>query len=398
MKPGKVHPIEQTAACRQALHSFQTWLMCFALIAAWCGGPSASATQASAVAAWMKEEWARAQKLPAFGGTGIRYKTEMPARLTDEERARLEEQVRGRPEHPRRHELAAESSRATHGPSISTTTLFSDGSGWRYAYDRSPTNFFDTTLTKKRAWRLTHESLILSDPALSRDMVNNPEVWFEGDESVFLPEAGYLLFGGLNAGTYSRIIPDPVRVNGDRWTMEASMAGRDETGMPFYSVRFDGRWDPEHGRGFVEKCRIVRHGEARYIGYATRMSGWKQVPELNCWVASRAEDVDAEGKPWRVLVFDGVVETGLTFDELTRVPSADGSDPLRPKPNLSVVADYRSGTLIKTEADGDTRTMPLVRSVTPPVTAKRSWLRWSGWLILGGVLLASIYLVKRRSS
>lgn len=355
--------------------------------------PAQVAEARQPVAEWLASEWKAAQQLPDLGGKGFRYKTEMYAVLSAAELRALESQVQNKPEHPRRHELLAEKGRAARGPDVFRTCIFSDGAGWRYSFDSSSRSFIDAALTGSQAWQLTQDSLSLADPLAARDH-QNPQTWIAGHESVFVLELGSLLHGGFSMGRVSQVVPGPIHVRDNRWSFEAAAPQMDGDGRPLFAVEFKGRWDDSAQRGFVESCIITRHTDKKHLGSTTRYVDWKLAPELGLWVASRAEEVDPKGKVWRAIVFDGVLETRKSFVELTQAPSPGWADPLRPLPNLTAVADYRTGTLTRTREDGteDSVALPGVER-----QASLGWIKAAGWILAVVCVVATAVWIRLRN-
>lgn len=349
--------------------------------------PAPAAVSPEAVRAWLDEEWVRAQRIPRFDGFGLTWRQLDHTTQSEEEIARMRDEVQGKPHHPMRGvlELIDERFRTGSPTTSAVFTLFLDGEGrWRFNRTTPFGEYFDCVRTADAPWRLTSKSLVLYDPGES----DVPGKTVTDEEASFLPMIGELLFGGLNLGRISRIDLGRVVVEGSRWR---AVAGR-PTDVPAqlrFTVEYLGRWDNEHQRGFVEEFRIIEHGSRPdAVGQRRTFLDWAFHPVARMWIAARSDRYLATGQLSRTLEFvsaDPLPPGG--FAAIAAPPAVDGADPIRGPVTFTSIVDHRVG--LRSDLDRESGLMLQSPLPLPTESSGSSRLRVLGWVLL---ILASAFL------
>lgn len=305
--------------------------------------PAPAATSPDAVRAWLNEEWARAQELPHFDGFSIAWRLLDHTTHSEEEIARLRDEVQGKPHHPMRTVLELIDERARTGrPSVTGEfRLFLAGEAWRFCESLPNGEYIDRARTPTQPRQLSSKSLVLFDP---RDAgVQGRSV--DGQEFTFMPMVGELLFGALNLGRISRISLQPPRIDGNRWRAIARSAAAPNPSAVF-AVEYAGRWDDDLGRGFVDEFTIIEHGSRpEVVGERRLFRDWAFHPIARMWIAARSDRYLASGKLSRTLELisvDPLPPGG--FAAIAAPPAVDGTDPIRGAVTFTSVVDHREGS------------------------------------------------------
>lgn len=328
------------------------------------------------VEAWLKRELQAAAAIPAWPGFSIRWRSEDPLTLSPKDIDALRSEVAGKPEHPRRHELeAAERMLRTGAPYVMRFELFSTPEGaWRFnsTYVDAKT-FTDVTLTNGTAWKLSPMAIELFGDAPSADRRRS----LAGERYVFVPMLASLLYGSLDRAAFSKLEIGDLRIDGSRWSATASR----RSGTPLV-LGYEGRWDPQAGRGFVERYTIVRNPSApTFEGTGERFEEWEFHPEPGVWAAKRAVLTKPGGEVWRVHVFEGFAPLPAGgHDAVFAAPSPGGADVVRgPIPTNVEVGDHARAVVTRMNEQGQLTEAPL--------PGARESARW-GWNTVGLSLLA----------
>lgn len=357
--------------------------------------PAPAATSPDAVRAWLNEEWARAQELPHFDGFSIAWRLLEHTTHSEEEIARLRDEVQGKPHHPMRTVLELIDERARTGrPSVTGEfRLFLAGEAWRFCESLPNGEYIDRARTPTQPWQLSSRSLVLFDP---RDAgVQGRSV--DGQEFTFMPMVGELLFGALNLGRISRISLQPPRIDGNRWRAIARSAAAPGPKAVF-AVEYAGRWNDDLGRGFVDEFTIIEHGSRpEVVGERRLFRDWAFHPIARMWIAARSDRYLASGKLTRTLELisvDPLPPGG--FAAIAAPPAVNGADPIRGSFTFTSIVDHRESSFSQREPD--TGSWQHSSLPTPPRASPGGWLRILGWsvLVAASALLAFLIVRRRR--
>lgn len=341
------------------------------------------------VKAWLEEQWKAAPRLPNLNGHSIRWRTEDPLPSASEV-ADLRRQVEGHPEHPRRDELRrAESALKIGRPAAMQFQLFArDEHSWRFNSTYGTGVFTDEVLTPSTAWRLSNAAVMLLDRShVGRDAAQE----MESERFVFLPMVGSVLWGSIERAATSRLVPGDVSISGNRWKVLA----RRTTGSRLV-LEYEGRWDPDAKRGFVETYRIAQNPALPSSeGEGERFLDWAYFEGVGVWAAKRIELFRSNGSTWRTIHLEGFDPLPAGgFETVFKEPGAGGNDVIRgPIARTIPVADYKANEVRQATESGQTLTSPIPRAAPAAVASARNWL---GWLMIAGVAGVATVILTRR--
>jgi len=263
---------------------------------------------------------AAAADLHSVWGISIELEQLYPAIWTPSQVEAAKGEVFGKPDHPKRREIAVQERRLAGGPDRRIWRIWAKEPGaWRLNETSIQPLFFpyvDRACRRGAAWQLNGDSLVIvkADAAPSgRDFAG-----FEGSVRGFL---GLLLYGGMEFGWMGSRRLSGFVLDGDRWTFEMAV---DEK----YGARFEGSWNLALDRGFVMRRTVTASPLAGRVGGRHEFAGWKQDPASGRWAASEVEFRDAEGtntESIRLLSFSAF-QPG-EFDRLTAIPASGSVDP-----------------------------------------------------------------------
>jgi hypothetical protein len=346
--------------------------------------PAFAAPTREQVQAWFDAEWKEANEFPSFGHMSIAWRLEEYTALDADEVARLRSEVEGRPEHPRLIDLQRIDERARTGKPtiIGRYQLFWDGDGaWRYctSYDSV---YIDHVQHARQPWRMSDTTLIMLDP---ERMGKDDEHQTDRQRNVFIPSLGRLLYGGLSAGRISQLVPSPVQIEGDGWSVTLARTAPGSTTTSFEAT-VRGRWDTDAGRGFVTSWTITSSPRSETVGSGYAIEDWHVDATAGRWIARRAVHRDARGRATRADILESVtlLEHG-GIEAYLAPPGPDATDPVRGKVTYTGFSDLRNAP----PAPPSTTTPPWTQ---PPERPGLGW-RHAGWGVLSlavGVLIASI--------
>lgn len=293
-------------------------------------------------------EWldARLKSPPAaerLSGIKLTWKEQSFSRMTEEQFAKLKQDVAADASDNRRFAIAPEELfRKAPDGAVPTefTVWWKDESNWRFSYtypkltDKSgvvlrAASFEDRIATQNRTWMLTPESLLIADPRKHPDAVQSVQAMY----TTFRSQLGMLVDAGLSSRMAGARIKSTLQGK-DGW--EAIVSGN------IAEVRINAAWESKLSTFVIKSIRYLRHpdGSRRLGGWD--FSEWKAIPSAGTGViATQATEVAPDGRiVQRLLV--GAMEpiSRSEFDEISAVPSAIGSDPFRGALTVTSVFDY----------------------------------------------------------
>jgi hypothetical protein len=196
--------------------------------------PVAIAQPEQAVRDWVSTEYARAQKLPSSPFFAS-LRTEMHPGVPDGMLREWQAEVSGKPFHPLRPLIDEELSRRTHGPTVTTYTLWRGGpDSWRINVD-APDFCLDSARGHGQAWQLTNSgTLTLHNPSQPRPELDNSLLSTKDSLAILLSQ-GISLLNVSNADSMSvsagdrpgQWVVQAVSPRGTRWTLAVSAARAD---------------------------------------------------------------------------------------------------------------------------------------------------------------------------
>lgn len=308
----------------------------------------------------------------------------------------MRSEAEGKPDHPNWREIHAEERRRRQPLNASRVMIWTDDTGrWRYSQSYLTSNtdepsYVDAVVAGSVMWQLTPEELhVASTSEGTAPGVHGDPRSRERTMRVYLRE---LLHGRLAEGAAAGMAPDGVvELLGDRrWAAYASQDDR-------MRLRYEGVWDPEFSRGFVESVIVAETAPevADFRGTRYEFDGWHVDPLLQKWLAETATEISPDGVVTHRTVLDRVVEASpVEFDALVSVPPVDGDDPVRGPVTYRSLYDHRPSALARQDLGPDRNVL-----ATADLPGARSWRRWrvGGW-ILAGVLVGGFVWLRVRSS
>lgn len=345
------------------------------------------------VQAWFDQAWAEARTFPKLSGIMVSWTTEIHETLPADQMERLRLKVGDHPEHPERPMLEMYERHAAGMPDVQQFRLWAMGTlNWRVSLDFSVPGtaeslYWDKTVTPGHAWMLLPDSLAIIRPADGYPQDKD----LPAEERAFLPILGAFLTNGLSSAWLGSLQPSPVKIVGEKWTVEFRLVAA--TGDVIFRSEYGGRWDDSIARGFTESVRVVSsEGRPDTVGEVHRISGYRMDDVLGDWVATRIEERTADGRLVRVHQFGEAEPFTGSFAELTAIPSAGGSDPIRGASTFTRIHDYRSGLM--TVASGAVEERGPIPGYQP--RPNRDWKRTAGWIAAGSLIVGLGGLALRR--
>jgi len=339
---------------------------------------------------WFAQEWkdAAAKKVPDLDGLKVTWQIEDHWAPPADEVRRIREELKGHPDHPDRIIVPIWEARRAGKPSRGVREIWSRGTDeWRMnmSCPDLPSEYEDEVVTRERIWAMNKGFL-----GFASHTVPDPEHDIKLHHRMVLNELRTLLRGGLAFATQPNVkCPIARFVDETRW--EASYTTKEVGG-----VHIEGDWDNDAGRGFVRHI-LMEGGTGTGITHIeVNASGWRHLGVGDHWVAQRVEWFRFDPKQLdRVTIFDGIrpLDDG-EFDRLTRIPEYNGEDAIRGKVTFQAIEDLRPEVRelqVLTPGKEEVRPLP---PITPP-KKEISLIRTTGWVCLGCVVSAFLFLVIR---
>lgn len=294
------------------------------------GGPTGSLE-------WFAAQLDSAKSAPELSSVFLHVTEEKWIDAGQADLAVLAQQVRGRPEHPRRQEFARLERQINEGPAVWNYRIWKHGASWRVSVDTTdpsiPFSFMDTASPDGRlSWRIRDEVLEYFDLNQLPDG-RNPSaemIRLSGLISRFMS-------GGLNHGKLD-LRARFSDLEGRRWT---GVAVNEEIGR---SRIYHGTID-ENGNIILEKWTEDSPGEPQFHQQIFSYDGWHFHETFGLMVPRIITQTYPSGNPksrWTLTEARSTSEA-----EVTRMASApdplDPSDILRNLDFIVEVKDYRPG-------------------------------------------------------
>ncbi|HBS28396.1 MAG TPA: hypothetical protein DEB06_02850 [Phycisphaerales bacterium] len=341
---------------------------------------------------WVEDQHRLAQGYPPIDGLMIEYEVEFHHRVSDAQIRALVAEVRGKPDHPKRHELQALLQARERGPTTRRNRFWSGGPGvWRRCEDGSNSELpmLDQAMNRQSTWLFGGKQVRIGVP----DQPEVGQMYSSQTEFSVLIDIRRMLFQPFPATCSPAVALEDFRPGqGGEFTAVVG-APADPA-----RLRLAGRWIPEDARAELSSVTRIAKDQSDRLHIAVMIDGHMFDPAIGLWVAKEVLEVDPARGSERTLRFIRAEPFDPSMiDELTAPPSRDRPDPIRGVQNIESVWDYSGGTVMITEGDAPPRPMlgAMPREKVP--TGASRW-QWIGWSSAGAIGAALVILRLRRSA
>lgn len=304
----------------------------------------------------------------------VRYTIEYHAELTDLEYEALRSRVAGRPEHPERRALDAQSRRRQNGPEFATHELWADTRG---VVRHNSSNvgddlWFDVALDGDVVRGMSPAQLTL----VSRDGSAAPDTPAIRSG---IEEANRLLSWFLSSG---RAITQTLPVGPWHEAGGTALAAEGEGMLLTLTPSGDGGATVK-----LERCDPMPES----IGLRWEFTGSVLAPGMATPIPKVLTEYTAKGRVARRIAIDHIGPTDKAMlDRVSRTPRFDGEDPVRGPATFVSIYDHRPRDPLITVRTGS-ETSTIRQSQTPDALSRRT-IRWIGWITAGGIVSALVCL------
>ena len=337
---------------------------------------------------WLDGEINRGQDRPAIVGFAIRFDQLFHAEVTRAELESLRIEVQGKPDHPARRKLDTHERRLTSGPDRCEWTIwFLSPERWRINKTyQFPTGIphVDHGRDRSDSWVLMDNSLVVIDADKPPENRN-----YAAEDGIARMHLEAFLYAGLGR-TRGKSVLSNLIVKGERWTVRrtVTLAPGSET-----ELEFEGRWDANAGRGFVESRRIAASPYAETIGTRWEYAQWQHEPLLDVWVSKRVDQFDPSGKPEESLEWQSVTPVSQKeVEAMIAVPDPLASDVVRGRLKVRQVSDYRANARVFKSINDD----GVVQTHSQERGSPRGNMQLVGWMLATLIVAALVFIRVRR--
>lgn len=321
-----------------------------------------------------------------FDGVAVSYDVFYVYIPTAERLDEMRRTVKDKPEHPLRSQLQS-FERAIENPRgrWMTLTVISRGGEWRANRNEPQGEYRDYAWSKESAFELSRTKLLVTKPSPEASEARR----FAQVSSDFLSSLDAVLTSGVGQAGNRMLHFKPVFA-GSKWTMSGRL--KELTPGETCDMQLTGSWDPATHTGRIERVRsVIRRADGTVLNLGSDSSEFQYEPLLDLQIPRVMIRYHEDGQPRFEYRFKEARKVSASeMRDLLKVPTPNGTDPVRGKLEFTKVEDYRGGSESASLATG----MP-----TPPSASKGdSSLRWLGWAAAGGLVALFVGLKLRKSA
>lgn len=342
---------------------------------------------------WFALEWknAAARRLPDLDDLKLTWRIEEYWAPPADEISRIRAELKGHPDHPDRSIVPIWESRRAGKPTVGVREVWMHGTDeWRLNMSNrdQPEAYEDEVVRRDQMWAMNQNFL-----GIMSHEIPDPTHDITAHHRIIMNELHILLSGGMIYAAQEGVkCPAAASTSDDQW---AATYSTPEIG----TVRIEGDWDASSERGIVRHI-VIEGGKSKS---STPMElfakDWKPLGYSDAWIAQRIEVVRLAPRQLdRVTVFEEVrAQEEGEFDRITRLPEYNGADAIRGKVTFTAIEDLRADVRqlrVQTPTGEEIRPLPPIRDPKK----EPSLLRTTGWVTLGCVVTAFLFLVIRRKT
>lgn len=338
---------------------------------------------------WFRSAWAEAsQPNQILKAVTIRFDSEAPVSVTTEELEHLRAEVAGRPDHPKKAELAAQERRIASGvDKFENLLVWGNDAQWRFNVTNignPAVQYLDRARRADDTWTLTPAQLSVANGTSTIGGTYSISV----TPALFAQSVGLLLFGGLGESSDGPLNIREVKATPTGYA--ALVANVEDTLRYEYAIQ----WLPNEQDGMVMSRICVGAPNRDYIGENITLSGRVHNATLRRWVYQQAERRRPNGivsGRWKFV--DAVPLSQSELGQALAIPTVGEPDIYRGDLTIEKIYDARANKSFSSDA---------LRGFTPatgaaPNEIQNTRLRWLGWTAAGVIILGLVGLRARAS-